>query len=97
MRRHFERFPLETSKRFHFDQCCAVMDIIINKDHLEIEGIQAIALIKSMFPNGLNKDLLSLVQGQTLPSKPLFVPSTSPLHPDWIAGFVTADGSFSLG
>jgi len=29
--------------------------------------------------------------------KPEFVYSNDPLHPDWIAGFVTADGHFTLG
>jgi LAGLIDADG endonuclease len=29
--------------------------------------------------------------------KPDFIPSTLPLDPDWIAGFINGDGCFSLG
>lgn len=52
---------------------------------------------KGIFPKGLNDSLKKSFPSVVPLVKPEFVPSTSPLNGHWIAGFVTADGSFSLG
>jgi len=33
IRRHFVQYPLQSTKRFHFEQWCIVMDLIKNKSH----------------------------------------------------------------
>ena len=69
---------------------------MLSGDHRTLDGLKAIALIKSQFPNGLNSKQQTLISNFPLPIKPEFIPSAAPLYPDWVSGFVTADGSFTL-
>ena len=38
VRKHFEKFPLQTSKFVHFQLWCQVMDMIEKEEHLTIKG-----------------------------------------------------------
>lgn len=46
VRKHFEEFPLQTSKFVHFQLWCQVMDMIEKKEHLTIKGFLKILAIK---------------------------------------------------
>ena len=98
VRRHFEEFPLQTTKYIHFKLWCQVMDIIENKEHLTKQGFYKILSIKSLFPKGLSDKLLEVYSKENIiPTiKPVFEPSSIKLDPNWIVGFVQADGTFGL-
>lgn len=55
-----------------------------------------IIMLKSMFKGGLNSGLLAYIGNIELPTLPLFVPGIGLLNKDWLAGFVSADGSFGV-
>ena len=74
-----------------------VLDLMVAKEHLTLDGLSKIVAFKSHFPQGL-----SLLLSQAFPSlpsipKPEFTLSAAPLDPNWIVGFVNGDGHFTLG
>ncbi len=100
--KHFEDFPLETSKSIYFKLWCLVMDIIIKKQHLTLKGFLSILSIKSVFPKGLSSKILARYSNVETFVKPNFSTCSKLsdciklLNPNWIAGFVQADGTFGL-
>jgi hypothetical protein len=62
-----------------------------------MEGFQKILLIKSMYPQGLTAKYMELIKDLVLPIKPTFFNSTDDLDGNWVAGFTTALGRFTLG
>ena len=94
---HYEEFPLQSTKLVNFIMWSEVLDMMVAKEHLTEEGLLPIVAIKSHFPNGLNEVLSTAFPELPFVDKPDFVPSTSSLDPNWIAGFVNADGSFTSG
>jgi len=92
VRKHFEEFPLQTSKFVHFKLWCQVMDILNNKEHLTESGFYKILSIKSVFPKGLSPKLLELHPKEKYISliKPVFKPSKAVLDKYWITGFAQA-------
>ena len=70
--------------------------MIVAKEHLTKEGLLKIVATKSLFPQGQNKSLLKAFPSLRSIPQPDFIPFTSPLDPNWIAGFVNGDGCFSL-
>jgi hypothetical protein len=97
VRKHFEEFPLQTSKLVHFQLWCQVMDMIEKEEHLTMEGFLKILAIKAVFPKGLSDNVLKAYPNVVPINKPEFISNTSPLNPYWIVGFVQADGTFGLG
>jgi len=96
IRNHFEKFPLETSKIIHFKLWCEIISLLEKKAHLTYTGLNTIFSIKANFPKGVSKIILEN-QPEMIPrNKPEFTPKTSILNPNWIAGFVQADGTFGL-
>ena len=95
---HFDKYPLQTTKYVHFILWCQVMDIIEKKEHLTELGFNKVLSIKSVFPRGLSAKFLEVYfKGKFLPIvKPVFEPSVLNLNPNWIVGFVQADGTFDL-
>ena len=96
IRKHFENFPLQTTKMFYFQLWCQVMDMIENKDHLKKEGVLKILSIKSVFPKGLSKVVIKSYPTIVPCTKPTIKFCTKKINPYWIAGFVQADGTFGL-
>jgi hypothetical protein len=72
------------------------MDMIVKKEHLTREGFVKILSIKSVFPKGLSSKVLESYKNVSPIVKPIFKSNTELLHPNWIAGFIQADGSFGL-
>lgn len=96
VRKFFTLYPQETTKRLHFEVWGQMQDIILEGGHLTMKGLEAIIAQTGRQPKGV-----SAKQQKAFPHiKPdvrlEFIPSQQPLEPDWVAGFVSADGSFSL-
>lgn len=98
VRKHFEEYPLETSKSIHFLLWCKIIDLLLNKVHYTYEGFLEILAIKAVFPKGLSRrDSVLKAHPNVVPiNKPEFLPKTNLFNPHWIAGFVEADGTFGL-
>lgn len=98
VRKHFEEYPLQTTKYVHFRLWCQVMDILENKEHLTKSGFNRVLSLKSLFPKGLSPKLLEVYSKENIIpiTKPVFEPSSMKLDHNWIAGFVQADGTFGL-
>jgi protein-arginine kinase len=54
---HFLKHPLLTQKKADFILFKQVLDIINNKDHLSIEGLQKIVNLKASLNKGLSEEL----------------------------------------
>ena len=77
VRKHFEEFPLQTTKYVHFKLWCQVMDILEKKEHLTKLGFNKVLSLKSLFPRGLSAKLLEVYYKENIPpiTKPVFEPS----------------------
>ena len=100
IRKHFEQYPLQSTKLIYFKLWCKVMDIMKNKEHLTKEGFLKILEIKSIFPKGLSilvKKYYTNIPKFIIPESEFYSnPKIEPLNGYWIAGFVNRDGSFGL-
>lgn len=66
------------------------------KEHLTLEGLQKIINIRATLNFGLSKEL-QLMFPETIPvSRPLRETTCVIPHPQWIAGFTSAEGNFSI-
>jgi hypothetical protein len=55
--KHFERYPLITQKRADYELFKQVFEIISNKKHLTIEGLEKLVAIKASMNRGLSEEL----------------------------------------
>lgn len=92
---HFNNYPLITQKRADFELFKRGVEIIKSRRHRTLEGLQEIVNHRASLNKGLT-DVLKASFLETLPTtRPLVENITIP-HPDWVAGFVTGEGSFYI-
>lgn len=92
---HFEKYPLLTQKAADFILFKQVVKLINNKTHLSIEGLHQIINIKASMNLGLSDLLKSEFNEITPVDRPIINTENIP-DPNWIAGFVTGEGSFDV-
>ena len=92
---HFEKYPLQTQKAADFLLFKQVVNIMVNKDHLSIEGLHQIINIKASMNLGLSDFLKSEFKEFTPVSRPIINTKNIP-DPNWISGFVSGDGNFDV-
>ena len=97
---HFLKYPCLTQKGADFILFKQIVDLIVNKAHLTIEGINKIINIKAGASQNLGlsellksefKDLILSPVGK----RPLIKTDTIP-DPYWITGFVDGEGTFDI-
>jgi NADH-ubiquinone oxidoreductase chain 2 len=92
---HFDKYFLITQKRADFELFKEIINKLNNREHLELKGLhEIICIIASM-----NKGLSLSVKTEFSNIKPVVRPlieNTSVPHPEWMAGFVSGEGSFSV-
>jgi len=93
---HFIAYPLQSTKWIYFMLFRKVYYMLESGVHFTRTGFIAILNIKAVFKKGLSTDLLSAYPEVIPIALPIFTPSSDTLHPEWIAGFVSGDGSFGL-
>ena len=93
---HFDNFPLKTKKLNDFKLFKLAFDIIKNKEHLTKEGLEKLITIKSFMNRGLSTDLQLAFSKIKLDLLLLDSSSNTNLDPNWIAGFVSGEGSFQV-
>jgi hypothetical protein len=65
------------------------------KEHLTIEGLHKIVDIRASLNKGLSASLLEAFPGNT-PVLRRIPPINTYIHPQWVAGFTSGDGSFKV-
>jgi len=64
--------------------------------HLTLGGLQQIVALKSVLNHGLSAQLKAAFPNLPTLTKPVYLPSLVALHPFWVSGFITGDGSFHV-
>lgn len=93
---HFDKYSLFTYKLVHYQIWSKVLNIFANKEHLTIDGLNKIVALNQHSPKGISPELLEQFPNFLPVLSPAFAPDFSKMTIDWIAGFMTADGSFGL-
>lgn len=89
---HFKKYPLFTQKIVDFQLMCKVVEIVQEKRHLTIEGLNDILSIKAAMNLGLSDKL----KDEFLNIKPLtrLTVNTGIPNKDWLAGFMEGESCF---
>jgi hypothetical protein len=96
LRDFFIKYPLLSYKLVHFKIWCAVIDLLVAKEHLTLKGLLKIIALKAHSPNGLSDKLISAFSNYIPIECPVYNPDFSKINIHWLAGFMNADGSFGL-
>ena len=95
---HFLKYPLLTQKGADFILFKQIVDLMENKAHLTIEGINQIINIKAAMNLGLSELLKSEFKDFILTplwERPIILTEIIP-DPYWITGFVDGEGTFDI-
>ena len=94
---HFENYPLITQKRADYELFKQAVELMEQKEHLTMEGLEKIVAIKASLNNGLS------VRSELKAAFPKILPVTRPSvldyniqDPHWFAGFTSGEGCFSI-
>lgn len=96
---HFSTYPLQSTKFISFYLFKAAADIINKKEHLTIEGYSKLLSYKAAFKKGLAASIFqSDLFSNVIPfnTEGVFIEKSTTLVPEYISGFVAADGSFFI-
>jgi hypothetical protein len=97
VREHFLQYPLQSTKLVYFQLWSIVLDMMVLKEHLILEGLLRIAALKAFFPLGLSLLLKNAFPSLPLGDRPEFTPSKEDLNSHWIAGFANGNSCFTFG
>jgi hypothetical protein len=92
---YLDTYPLLTQKAADFSLFKQVVTLMLNKEHLNHEGLNQILNIKSSMNLGLSQCLKSEFKNITPVDRPIINTENIP-DPNWIAGFVTGEGNFDV-
>jgi len=93
--RYFENNPLLTHKWSDFQLFKQAVVLILNKEHLTEQGFKKLVAIKASLNTGLS-DKLKESWPDIIPAPRPLLPLKTINDPYWIAGFVNAEGCFSI-
>ena len=100
IRNHFENYPLLTYKLVNFILWSQALNIINSNEHLNLNGLLQLIVLKVHSPKGLNPNLIKEFPNYKsikLPDyNPDYNPDLSKINIHWICGFINADGSFGV-
>lgn len=101
---HFDNYPLLTKKRLDYLIWKIAVLSLRRKDHLMAEGLRAIVLLKAALNLGLSENLLTAFQITSTEVEVGVLNKAAnlgydeiPFNPQWLAGFTSGDGNFSIG
>lgn len=93
---HLEKYPLLTQKAADFLLFKKAVELVNSKAHLTDEGIKEIVNIKASMNLGLSDMLQSEFAGYTPVERPVINYDNVILDPNWISGFISAEGNFDV-
>ena len=92
---HFYRFPLITQKWSDYQLFKSAFKIVKYKEHLTLDGLTKIVCIKASMNLGLPDNLIRAFPN-IIPRVRSTAPSIKTIDPNWLAGFVSAEGNFFI-
>lgn len=92
---HFDKYPLVTHKKADYELFKLVLSNLVKKEHLSDEGLLRIVNLKASINKGLSAQLKTVFPQSKPHPRPTIVNPIVP-HSQWIAGFTSGDGSFSV-
>ena len=92
---HLEKYPILTQKAADFLLFKQAVKLVNNKAHLTVEGLNQIVNMKASMNLGLSNMLKSEFDGYTPVERPV-IDYNVILDPNWISGFVSAEGNFDV-
>ena len=92
---HFEKYPLLTQKAADFILFKEVIELMKNKSHLTIDGLNKIINIKASINLGLSYFLKSEFLNFSPVKRPVINTENIPDN-NWVAGFVSGEGNFDV-
>ena len=93
---HLEKYPLLTKKSVDLFLFKQIIDLMNNKAHLTLEGLNQIVNIKASMNLGLSGKLKSEFTGYRVLEKPVINCDNVIINPSWLSGFVSAEGNFDV-
>lgn len=93
---HFDKYPLKTNKYSDYIFFKEVVSMMQRGEHLTVEGLQKIVNIRASLNKGLSTSLVEAFPNNTPVLRPSLPVSNTKLHPQWVAGFTSGDGSFKV-
>ena len=96
---HFSKFPLQTQKQADFLLFKEIVELINQKQHLNIKGLENILRVKASMNTGLSEQLKTRLFELNLhpPIERPFVIHPKNLEPDWLTGFMDGEACFHAG
>lgn len=92
----FDRYPLITQKLADYLLFKQAFELIRNKEHLTIEGLNKLIAIQASVNKGLLSELKE-VYPDVEPVKRCDVVNKEIPDPNWLVGFTSGEGCFALG
>jgi len=96
---HFDKYPLQSTKFIPFYLFKAVVNLMDKKTHLTPQGFREVLTYKAALKKGLAAKIFQLELFSDIKpfnTEGIFVKKESVLEPEYISGFVAADGSFFI-
>lgn len=94
---HFEKYPLISKKQADYMLFKMAVELITRKEHLTIEGLKKIIAIKASMNKGLSDELKAVFSPDLKPVERPHNLDCKIIDPNWLAGFSTGEGCFSVG
>jgi len=93
---HLDKYPLLTQKVADFLLFKQVVELMNNKVHLTVEGLNQIVNIKASMNLGLSDKLKLEFPEYRAVERPVINRDNVIIEPSWISGFVSAEGNFDV-
>jgi hypothetical protein len=90
---HFDMYPLITQKKADYLLFKDIALMMKKGDHLNKEGLQSIVDIRATLNLGLS-EVVQTAFPKTIPLIRFLISKQEIPHPEWLAGFVTGEGTF---
>ena len=94
--KHFDQHPLITQKLADLELFRQAYILVLNKEHLRLEGLQKIVAIKGSMNKGLSDQLQAAFKNNIIHIPRPLVENKVISNKDWLAGFTTAEGCFCI-
>ena len=93
--KHFNNYPLLTTKWADFKLFLRIYEMKIRKEHLTLEGLRQIIEIKAAMNLGLSEKLQLAFPDVVAVERPLVIDKKIS-DPNWLAGFTSAEGCYYI-